>query len=87
MTVFYTDSEKKILMYVCNEIGGSALGYDCIIFYVVQIVLDYEWPELERSDEVIHMFAGMINRLINVAETEFTTQTTKKKLVCSTFTS
>ena len=50
-------------------------------------MLDYEWPELERSDEVIHMFAGMINRLINVAETEFTTQTTKKKLVCSTFTS
>lgn len=42
----------------------------CVLM-ALQVVVEYEWPELERADEVVHMFAGMINKLINIAQTEF----------------
>ena len=37
-----------------------------------KVELEYHWPEFERGDdEVVHMFAGMINRLITIAQNEF----------------
>ncbi|XP_067948085.1 uncharacterized protein [Watersipora subatra] len=48
-----------------------------------KVRLEYEWPELETDNEVVHMFAGMINKLINLAQSEFA----KKKLLMNTPTS
>jgi len=45
--------------------------------------MEYDWPELQNADGVAQVFAGMINKLMTVAESEFTVQISKRKQVRS----
>lgn len=46
--------------------------------------MEYEWPELETADDVMHIFTGMIYRLKSIAQNEFLNQGSRRKQVGST---